>query len=234
MLQLFSYPRPLSTWRWKVWETGANNNNIVRLNHWRLRSYRYPRPHWSSVSNPQLLFLINMLLLHLWLGLLSDPSWYWCSILGISILSTLALSLAIWQRCYAHLLLFECYLIFISIGIGQAVSDPKHWIPLVIYILLILFMLLLGSLVRDRWSYSVEKVCALETGHCIVCHCSTDSFFQLFIILLTLLHLTCLNRKCRRFGWACRWRIEAIGYGKAWLLRNQFFVIEGRNTEFGL
>lgn len=70
----------------------------------------------------------------------------------------------------------------------------------------------------------------LEACHSLFRQHSAGSFFK----VLTLWDLACLTNECRYLVWVCCRRIEAVGYEKAWLLRNQLFVIEGRNTEFGL
>lgn len=111
LLQLLRHPRPLPAWRWKVWETRANHNDVVCLYHGCLLPSRHPSSRWPRTSHPQMYFLINILFFYLGFAL-SSMSYRRC-IFDISILS-----LAVGQRGHAHLLLFELYLIIISVSFG--------------------------------------------------------------------------------------------------------------------
>jgi hypothetical protein len=145
LLRLLNHPRPLTTRRWEVWKTRANDNNIICLYGRYLLSSRLPWSHRSNASNPKVRFLVNILLFYIGLALSS-----YCSCWLISDITIL--SLAIRQSCHAHLLLFECYLLIISISICQAIPNPQQRSILIFWLFLILF---LGSPLSDRRSCSV-------------------------------------------------------------------------------
>lgn len=52
LLRLLDHPRSLTAWRWKVWETRANDNDVVCLYHRNPLSPRHPWPYRSRTSNP--------------------------------------------------------------------------------------------------------------------------------------------------------------------------------------
>ena len=154
LLKFLNYPWPLATRRWEVRKARTNDNNIIWLYRRYLHSSREPWPHRSNASNPKVRFLISIFMVYLGLALSSRCSRRWISDIYI-------LSLAIRQRCYAHLLLFECYLFIFSIGICWAFPYPDLRSSVVVLITRLFFILFLGSHLCDRRSCSVVCISTL-------------------------------------------------------------------------